>query len=193
LTSTSTSTSIFAGDGTIGAIGCSLTVDSVAGYISLGGTRIWNIRGDYPGGAVGLWAKGAPGGSGLWDAFDQNLAQQPETSLLWWQLCTLNGSPRDGLESALIVLDALYARIPNATIYVSPQPDYEPAGICDISGPTGPAFMAEVSDQLVSQYGIQPGPVTGPLGADDTIGGCHANESGQELLGTQLLAFFGAS
>lgn len=168
-----------------------MTSDAVVGYLALGGTRLWNIRGDYGGGSVGMWERGIAGGSGLWDAFDANLAAYPGTSILWWQLCTLNGSPRDGLDAAVNVLTAIRARMPGVTIYVSAQPEYEPPGICDISGPTGPAFMAEVAAQMVGQQGLAAGPTVGPLTATDTIGGCHASESGQTLMGRQLLQVFG--
>jgi cell wall-associated NlpC family hydrolase len=174
--------------GTIGAIGCSVTSDAVVGYFEVGGTRFWNIRGDYGGASVGMWARGV---GGAWASFDENLASYPGTNVLWWQLCTLNGSPRDGLDAAVMVLDQLRARMPGVTIYVSGQPEYEPAGICDISGPTGPAFMAQVAADLVSQQGLLAGPVTGPLAESDTIGGCHASSSGQVLMGEQLLAAFG--
>jgi hypothetical protein len=190
-TSTSSSTTaVTLGEvpqGTIGVVGCSVTSDGVVGYFNVGGSRFWNIRGDYGGASVGMWARGG----GMWEEFDTNLLEHPDTRLLWWQLCTLNGSPRDGLESAAIVLEGLLDRIPGATIYVSAQPDYEPAGICGISGRNGPAFMAEVAAALVGQFGLQPGPVVGPLTESDTVGGCHASESGQILMGEQLLAAFG--
>lgn len=185
--STTTASTGDAGD-TIGAVGCSMTSDAVVGYFAVGGTRFWNIRGDYGGGAVGMWARGV---GGVWSSFDENLAANPGTDFLWWQLCTLNGSQRDGVDAAVLVLEGLRARMPGVTIYVSPQPDYVPAGICDISGTTGPAFMAEVAANLVSQEGLLEGPVTGPLTEADTIGGCHASESGQVLMGQQLLAAFG--
>lgn len=142
---------------------------------------------------MGKWAREATEGGGLWTSFDAFLQASPETDTLWWQLCTLNGSPRDGFESALVVLDVLRARIPELTIYVSAQPSYEPPGICDISGPSGPQFMAEVTTLMVSEVGLLAGPIVGPLTQAETIGGCHANESGQDLLGQQLLSFFGAS
>lgn len=176
---------------TIGAAGCSVTSDGVVGYFAVGGTRFWNIRGDYSGASVGMWARGVSGGGGPWGDFDANLAEYPDTAALWWQLCTLNGSPRDGLEAAAVVLEALRARLPGAPIYVSAQPDYVPAGICEISGADGPSFMAEVAAALVADFDVLAGPMTGPLTEADTVGGCHAGESGQILMGEQLLAAFG--
>jgi hypothetical protein len=173
---------------TIGAAGCSVTSDGVVGYFAVGGTRFCNISGDYGGASVGMWARGS---GGMWDAFESNLAEHPETKVLWWQLCTLNGSQRDGIDAAAIVLEELRARIPGVTIYVSAQPDYVPAGICDISGADGPSFMAEVAAALVADFDVLAGPMTGPLTEADTVGGCHASESGQILMGEQLLAAFG--
>lgn len=166
-----------------------MTSDAVVGYMAVGGTRFWNIRGDYSGGSVGMWARGV---GGLWSSLDENIAAYPGTDALWWQLCTLGGgSQRGGIDAAVLVLEGLRDRMPGATIYVSAQPDYQPEGICDISGATGPAIMAELAATLVSQEGLLAGPVTGPLAEAETIGGCHANETGQVLMGQQLLAAFG--
>jgi len=180
--------------GLIGFVGCSVTNDAVTGYGDVGGARFWSTRGDYGGGSVGRWAQGVPGVNGLWQSFDDQLAAQPSTELLWWELCTLRATPQDGLDSALIVLEALRGRIPGVTIFVSAQPDYQPVGLCDISGATGPEKMADLASQLVNEQGLMPGPVLGPLTEGDTTnGGCRANETGRELFGNQLLSFFGAS
>lgn len=126
----------------------------------------------------------------MWDAFNANITAFGEPEALWWQLCTLNAAPGDGLDAALLVWEAVRSRLPGAQIYVSAQPEYSPAGSCDIAGPDGPAFMADVAGQLVQQ-GVAAGPVNGPLRQAETIDGCHANGSGQLKLGQQLLSFFG--
>ena len=165
--------------------GCSVTANGVAGYLALGGGKLWNITGDYGGGSVGHWAEAS---SELWNAFDSNLAAQPGAKTLWWQLCTFGGSQRDGLEAAQAALQIFRSVLPGVTIYVSAQPEYSPIGSCNLAGVNGPAFMAEVASQL---QGVSAGPVTGPLSANETVDGCHANAAGEAEMGQQLLNFFG--
>lgn len=165
-----------------------MTANAVAGYLAVGGGKLWNIKGDYDAGSVGHWAEGS---NEFWNAFDANLAAQPGVESLWWQLCTFGGSERDGFEAAQAVLEGFRSRLPGVTIYVSAQPEYVPVGSCNLAGANGPSFMAEVASQLAAQPGVSAGPLTGPLSTSETADGCHANAAGQAEMGQQLLSFFG--
>ncbi|MGZ8184383.1 MAG: thrombospondin type 3 repeat-containing protein [Methylobacter sp.] len=183
-----------AGAAQIGYVGCSMTEDTVEGYHDLGGTSLWpDAEGVYGGGGVTEWASALNDSSRYWFWFQETLNDHPETSMVWWQLCTSadeEGSDQQLLEDARAIRDEIRRRAPNATIYVSSQPDYADQ-VCKIAGPDGPQKMQDLAAQLVSEGGVETGPVIGPL-TSDQVGndGCHANTEGKVFMGQQLMEFF---
>lgn len=177
--------------GTLGWVGCSISKNAVHGYEGLGGYLMWPSGGlDYGGGGIGLWAKDLTDASTYWGAFAARLRDFPNTNVVWWNLCTRAGSPEDSFEAARSVLAEIERRIPGVVVYVSAQPDYSDEA-CGLAGPDGPANMRAVAGQLVEETSAQAGPMMGPLAANETSDGCHANQAGRALMGGQLLDFFG--
>ncbi len=180
-------------EGTVGFVGCSVSQNAVAGYTRfLGGTRMWPPSAPYGGGSLGRWERGLLGDrSRYWSGFDELLAEHPDTKTIWFSLCTFRGAPVDNVDTALAILTEVRRRLPDAVVYVSGQPTYSGGHFCELAGDTGAQKMAEIAAELVNMGVALAGPVMGPLAADETSDGCHANETGMELMGRQLLDFFG--
>lgn len=185
----------------IGIVGCSMTKNANEGYASLGGTKFWSNGGlGYGAGSIYRWLLDEPNPKfhGYWWDFTTRLAAEPATDAIVWGLCTTNGSTNDydpgppvNIDNALAVLAGIEERAPGIPIYVIAQPDYTGA-TCDLAGSSGPSNMLALRDELVAGGHVLLGPDQGPLdssqvGSDD----CHANTAGKQLLGSQLLAFFG--
>lgn len=185
----------------IGYVGCSMTVDAVEGYLELGGGSLWpSAEENYSSGGVTYWAENLSGINSYWDWFQQALIDRPDTTVIWWQLCALSkqdGNDRTLLEDARAVRDEIKRLAPEATIYVSAQPSYSDPGspadpVCRIAGADGPQRMEELAAELVSEGGVEQGPVLGPLTPDLLLDdGCHANSEGELFMGQQLADFFG--
>lgn len=178
-------------DGTVGYVGCSMSQNSVEGYEAVGGTNMWTFRLPYGGGTIGRWNDALSGRGDYWGGFDKALDLNPNTSVVWWNLCTVKGSPQDSFENAVAVLDEIETRIPGVEVYVSAQPPYSGGHVCGLAGDGGPELMEQVAQQLIDAGLVQRGPNMGPLSKPETRDGCHANEDGQAVLGRQLLDFFG--
>lgn len=173
---------------TVGYIGCSMTVDAVAGYEAIGGTGFWPSAGSaFNGGGVTEWVDAA---GSYWAAFDQLLAAQPDTRVIWWELCTHDGYTAEDLNIAIGVLDVLRQRVPDVVVYVSAQPGYTDGHVCLIAGSDGPARMRSLAEALVAGGYALAGPVMGPLGPRQLRDSCHANADGMGLMGGQLREFF---
>ena len=114
---------------TIGFIGCSNTRQTVYGYRWANGKNMWLVDRDdihdYDSGAVIQWAESQ---GDFWDVFDKNLAKNPRTTKIWWQLCLPRDQAGITYEEALPVIDELRKRIPNVSIYVSPLAEYTENG-----------------------------------------------------------------
>jgi hypothetical protein len=174
------------GDGeVIGLLGCSMTRDAVDGYIALGGTQVWDLDDQYGNGSVTRWALPQ---SPLWGRFDRILEQYPGTEFLWWHLCTAH-SEDTTMDLAQIVLGKLRERLPDATLYISAQPDYSGGHVCEIAGVDGPGLMEDLAATLIEMGEGLVGPEQGPLAKSDTNDGCHANDAGKVILGGQLADF----
>ncbi len=178
-------------EGTVGYVGCSMSQNSVEGYEAVGGTNMWTFRLPYGGGTIGRWNDGLSGRGDYWGGFDKALDLNPDTSSVWWNLCTVKGSPQDSFENAVSVLDEIQNRIPGVDVFVSAQPPYADGHVCALAGDGGPELMEQLAQQLVDAGLVQQGPDMGPLTKAETRDGCHANEDGQQILGQQLLDFFG--
>lgn len=184
-----------------GYVGCSMTVDAVEGYLELGGTSLWLSAGEsYSSGGVTYWAENLNTLDQYWDWFQETLFDHPKTTAIWWQLCALDRKDGDDqalLEDARAVRDEIKRMAPDATIYVSAQPGYSdpdsPADpVCRIAGANGPQRMEELAAELISEGGVEQGPVLDPLTPDLLLeDGCHANSEGELFMGQQLADFFG--
>lgn len=185
----------------IGYVGCSMTVDAVEGYLELGGGSLWpSAEENYSSGGVTYWAENLSGINSYWDWFQEALIDQPNTTVIWWQLCALSkqdGNDQTLLEDARAVRDEIKRLAPDATIYVSAQPSYSNPNsavehVCSIAGADGPSRMEALAAKLVSEGGVEQGPVLGPLTPDLLLDdGCHANSEGELFMGQQLADFFG--
>ncbi|MDH3498505.1 MAG: hypothetical protein OEM97_00135 [Acidimicrobiia bacterium] len=180
-------------DGIVGFVGCSVSQNAVAGYSRiLGGTRLWPANAPYGGGSLGRWARDLESDrSRYWTGFDEGLAENPDTTVIWFSLCTIRGAPGDSVDIAESIAGEVRKRLPGAVLYVSAQPDYAGGHVCELAGETGPQQMADIAAQLVDMGVALPGPLMGPLTEAQTADGCHANDAGQELMGRQLMDFFG--
>lgn len=179
-------------DGTVGYLGCSMSQNSVEGYETAGGSKMWSHRAPYGGGGVGRWFVDIAGDRGrYWEGFAAELESHPDTTVVWLNVCTVRQNQLDSFDSTAAVIDEINAHIPAATIYVSAQPSYTDGHVCGLAGEGGPEAMAEVAAAVVDAGLALPGPVMGPLTEAHTRDGCHANEEGQRVLGEQLLEFFG--
>ncbi len=171
----------------VGVIGCSMTLNALAGYHALDGRSLWPRNGlRYGRGSVARWAD--PGFE-FWDSFDAALEQHPEPEMVWWQLCT-SGAEGDDRDHAIQVLDQIEARVPGATIVVSGQPGYTEGHVCSSAGPDGPAAMAALVDVLVDTGRVERGPVLAALRPEQLEDSCHANQDGQAQMGREILEFF---
>jgi hypothetical protein len=178
--------------GSVGYVGCSMSQNSVEGYQDVGGTNMWSFRAPYGGGSVGRWHDDIDGDRGrYWQGFERELVANPDTGVIWWNLCTVKSSPQDSFDNAVAILAEIEARIPGAEVYVSAQPLYANGHLCGLAGEGGPEYMVALADELIGAGLALAGPTMGPLDQSETRDGCHANAEGKTVLGNQLLDFFG--
>jgi hypothetical protein len=169
-----------------------MSQNAVEGYERLGGTRLWSHQIPYGGGSIGRWVDDLTSSSGrYWDGFDRELATHPNTTVLWWSLCTIRENEADGYDPALVLLKEIRRRLPDVQIFVSAQPSYADGHVCDLAGPDGPQYMQDVADRLVAEDLVSAGPLVGPLPESQLADKCHAAPTGQDAMGRRLLDFFG--
>src|SRR3989344_4475047 len=89
-----------ADEASVGYVGCSNTMQTVAAYWSAGGSdnrTLWKFSEDelheYDSGAVVDWARGTDEGNEFWRTFDRYLENSPNTKALFWQLCIRKEEP----------------------------------------------------------------------------------------------------
>jgi hypothetical protein len=190
--------------GPIGYIGCSNSVQAVAGYHAAGGTRFWPSFDTYGGATIARWAIDLRNpASILWATFRQALSQEP-TSVVWIQLCSFASTGEEQTyASADAVIQEVTRLIPDAVVFVSPLNGYVAPHVCSMTGPSGPESTAAVADKLASDGVAFRGPDLGDLlsiyetpsaGATPATnqtdeGGCHPNSEGEKFLGKNLLKF----
>lgn len=180
----------------IGYIGCSNTMQSIEGYLRIGGETLWDFSDDeihqYDSGTVSQWSDPEERSyERFWTTFNNNLARNPNTKIIWWQLCM----PEDDLtnyEQAVYVIEQLREKIQNVTIYVSPLNSFEEQGSCNITGIVGVERSVELAKELdANNEDVLLGPVLGPLGQDSLEEDlCHLNNKGMAKIGLQLDDFF---
>ena len=186
----------------VGYVGCSNTAQTVAGARVDGYEHMWpNLR--YGGGTIQSWASGVN-----WRSFDMAQARYP-AAVVWFQLCELGRDHISGeasLQTALVVIDGIRARIPGVAIYVSAINDYVAPHVAPKLGVNGPQNMRDLAASLVSGGYALAGPDVGSIvsmyqtpsaGAsaatnETETDGTHPNLAGQAHLGQALVAFFGA-
>ena len=175
----------------IGYIGCSNTRETVEGYHRVGGTEMWDYDKRYDAGAVADWSRNAEMGNKYWDVFDSFLKENPNTTVVWWQLCVRDDERGTDYDQAVRVLDAARKRIPGAIFYVSGLADYTD-GVCEITGTFGIEKAKELVQQLVeNNEDVLAGPVLGPMSLVETAeDGCHLSPDGKRKLGEQMKQFF---
>ena len=188
-----------ADEASVGYVGCSNTMQTVAAYWSAGGSdnrTLWKFSEDelheYDSGAVVDWARGTDEGNEFWRTFDRYLENSPNTKALFWQLCIRKEEPTP-YEEALAVLDAIRERIPGVVVYVSPLPPYTD-GVCEITGTVGIERARALAEELVSRNDdVVLGPALGPMTLADTDeDSCHLSAKGMETIGSQMREFFDA-
>lgn len=173
----------------IGYVGCSNTWQTIEGYHSAGGTQFWDADSRYGGGNVTAWYNELDD-QGHWKLFDEHLADHPETSSVWWQLCIREDDPTP-YEEPEAVLAGIRARLPDATIYVSPLAEF-PDAVCGITGTFGvPRSVDLVAELLDKNPDLVAGPVLSPLTKDETLpDNCHIKPEARPAMGEEMKAFF---
>lgn len=175
-------------DHSMGFIGCSMAENVAQGYVAVGGKRMW---GPYGTGAlvVQSWTSS---NSAAWKKFDQQVATYGKPSAVWVQICIFANQGATYAEVKQLIANARSHAAPNATIYISGQPLYDPGQSCFLAGQGG----AELTDRLAQQAAndttqnvLYPGSFI--LHTAEVQDGCHANTAGQQSLGKQAIAFWG--
>ncbi|KAI1740008.1 hypothetical protein F4680DRAFT_420928 [Xylaria scruposa] len=177
-----------AADHSMGFIGCSMAENVAQGYVATGGKRMW---GPYGTGAlvVQSWTSS---NSAAWQKFDQQVATYGKPNAVWVQICIFANPGATYAEVKQLIANARSHAAPNATIYITGQPLYDPGQSCFLAGQGG----AELTDSLAQQAAndtsqdvLYPGSFI--LHKAEVQDGCHANAAGQQSLGKQASAFWG--
>jgi hypothetical protein len=182
-----------ASDGTLGYLGCSLTIIARNGYSELGGD-IWPPVDAYPGGHLTGWRQALTvDPHGRWAAFKEMVDSNPQTQEIWWMMCHSPMTTDRSYDDVLEVLDMIESMAPGKKIYVSASPVF-PDEVADTlcKGEEGPALLQQFVDRLVSEGRAERGPeLTPPTSAQIGEDGCHPNREGEAVWGQDLIDFFG--
>lgn len=180
----------------IGYVGCSLSMNAVSGYHSLGGAQLWSGDTGYGGGGLSVWVEQLKSGNvqdTYWSRFSAMLSAYPGPRAVWWELCPDADAASLTYDDALSVLNEIRELAPGAKVYVTGVPVYPQDGAhCSINTDQGSQATLDLAGQLVSNGAALRGPTLSLLTtsqvADD---GCHANTEGEAVWGKDLLDFFG--
>jgi hypothetical protein len=169
-------------------VGCSQTRDAIFGYNEVATDERFGTSADAQylgGGSIEAWANA---GSRYWRDFDQLAG--PDNDAIWLMICWHSVRSVDAdVAMVEVVIDEAMRKIGRAVpVYVSGLNDWDPRSLC----PRGdfPASAA-LADDVVAAGLAERGPDLGPLHREHTDDGCHGNRSGNELMGHQLVEFFG--
>lgn len=185
-TSTSSRTGIN-GAFSIGYVGCSNTADAVAGYYMVQNMGLFWRPYATGGGSLDRWTSTS---SQYWTLFDQQLQRYGQPAKVWVEICEMASHPLN-FSMTQQVIAILKSKSPSATVYISPLNSYSPPGICSLTGPNGVADATRLANEAASNGLATSGPILGPLTQQNTNQDlCHPNTAGEELLGSQLVAFF---
>jgi hypothetical protein len=139
------------------------------------------------GGSLDKWTMT---GSNYWSLFDQQVQKYGQPSEIWIQICELATHPLTFADAQQTVA-ILKQHVSTTVFYISQLNAYAPSSICALTGPNGVADSARLVNQTVSSGLALRGPILGPLTAQNTVSDmCHPNVAGEQLLGSELVAFF---
>jgi hypothetical protein len=180
---------------TVGVVGCSITINALEGYQSLGGDVLWPVEAvdDYGGGSVSAWHQQLNSGEGgRWDTFKKGIEQFPETNKIWWELCSDPEAANLTYEDLLEILGGIKRISNQSEVYVTPMPLFPQSADKFCMKNNGPAVLKEYADRMVSEGLAKAGPMMASLdGALSAPDGCHASPEGKKIWGMNLMGFFG--
>lgn len=167
----------------VGVVGCSNTLNAINGYhtVTSEGT-MWPAEAisSYGGNAVTEWSNPS---FQDWAVFDSALSAHPNTTAIWWQLCVRDNSP-DTEASVDSIIASIRARVGDMPVYASALDDTPSCTRGD------PDKAQQFVDYLLANGDVLAGPVMTPLASNETADGCHANDIGEPIWGTDLAVFF---
>ncbi|MGW3567959.1 hypothetical protein ACWDSL_29605 [Streptomyces sp. NPDC000941] len=171
----------------MGFIGCSMAENVAQGYVADGGRRMWGPYGT-GGLVVQAWTDL---NSSAWRLFDQQAGKYGKPSAVWVQICIFAQQGATYDEVKKLIANARQHAAPDATIYITGQPLYDPGQTCFLAGADGP----QLTDRLARQAAADPAqnviyPGAFHLASNEVADGCHANAAGQRSLGSQALTFW---
>ncbi len=179
----------------IGFVGCSATHGAIEGYFNLGGEKFWEMDREagesYSGCSLKKWSN--PRDS-CWQIFENVLNQYPDTTKIWWMQCS--GSFEVSYLQTVDILNEIKAKLNengiSAKIYATPMPEFpgSPSTELCMQVQNAPQITKDHIDQMVSEEELNAGPILFPLDNSQRKDGCHPNEIGQEIWGTELMEFF---
>ena len=172
----------------MGFIGCSMAENVAQGYVAVGGERMW---GPYGTGAMVVQSWTDPK-SASWELFDRQASKNGKPTAVWVQICIFAQAGATTQEVIQLIENTREHAAPNAKIYITGQPLYDPGQTCFLAGSSGPELTDELAKQASNDTMLN---VTYPgsflLRKGEVVDGCHANTEGQKSLGEQALGFFG--
>ncbi len=177
------------GERKLGYLGCSMSQNVAQGYATLGGKVLWPVMGAYGARVVQDWAKdGGPWTAG--GGFDSGVQQYGQPEAVWIMLCIF-GQASVNINEAKQIIALTKKHAPNAKVFITGQP-LNSGPDCNLAGNGG----AQHTDDIAKQAAMEDSTVTyagtfGPLTQAQRSDGCHANASGMELLGNQVIEKWG--
>ncbi|KAF2839700.1 hypothetical protein M501DRAFT_991713 [Patellaria atrata CBS 101060] len=173
---------------TMGFIGCSMAENVAQGYVAIGGQKMWGPYGT-GGAVVQSWTNT---NSASWQAFDRQAQQNGKPTEVWVQICIFAQNGVNYNEVKQLIANARQHAAPDAKIYITGQPLYDPGQSCFLAGANGPELTESMAQQAAAdatQNVTYPGPFR--LRNGEVQDGCHANSAGQQSLGRQAQGYFG--
>jgi len=163
----------------IGIVGCSITSQTIEGYIAAGGKDIPR-PGNINSGMVITWAE-TSSIERWWQSFTNRLPYDA----IWWQTCSHQRENDIMLDEQFLHMETVYRRIRSRTdspIWINGLPDY--GGNCT-------ALQVDLTVSL-AEYAVNEGmgfPLPRLIAeqADTIADGCHLSDTGIGSLGDQLL------
>jgi len=179
---------------TVGVVGCSITINALNGYEGLNGSDLWLVSdvNNYGGGSIIAWSEGI-GTDKRWTTFETTLRKYPNTTKIWWELCSAPQVKDMSYEDVVDILNEIKRIAAGKEIYASTMPlftDTPDTEFC--MSEDSPALVKEHVDRMIEEGIVKRGPEMTSLGKDLTdTQGCHANSDGEIIWGNDLLDFFG--
>lgn len=182
----------------IGFLGCSITHNAVDGYHAVGGKSIWSLENNptsnYGGGCLSAWVKQLDEGPLLdqkdyWKIFEYNIAANPNTEKIWFELCSCEQVEELVYEDALRVIDRIKEIAPGKEIYATAMPRF--LDTTDGKCMSGIKETQKFVGKMVQEGKVSKGPLLSRMpGELTTPDGCHVTKEGQAVWGQDLIDFF---